>query len=129
MPTHAAGGAVHGAHGAGGWAVLALLAVVASAVATGWLSYQDDSAELWGELHELVGNGIIVLVGVHVAAVIATGVVQRESLVRAMVNGYKRARIGEGIPGAFTLMGLLLGVAVLAFAWQVYSGVFPALTG
>ncbi|NDH51998.1 MAG: cytochrome B, partial [Betaproteobacteria bacterium] len=71
---------------AGGWAVLALLAVVASAVATGWLSYQDDSAELWGELHELAGNGIIVLVGVHVAAVIATGVVQRESLVRAMVN-------------------------------------------
>jgi cytochrome b len=113
---------------AGGWAVLALLAVVASAVATGWLSYQDDSAELWGELHELVGNGIIVLVGVHVAAVIATGVVQRESLVRAMVNGYKRARIGEGIPGAFTLMGLLLGFALLAFAWQVYSGGFPGLT-
>jgi cytochrome b len=113
---------------AGGWAVVALLVVVALADATGWVSYQDGSADLWGELHELVGNGIIVLVGLHVAAVIATGLLHRENLVRAMVNGYKRARIGEGIPGAFTLLGLVLGFAIVAFTWQVYSGVFPSLT-
>jgi len=113
---------------AGGWAVLALLAVVALAVGTGWVTYQDDSAELWGALHALAGNGIMVLVGLHVAAVIATGLLHRENLVRAMVNGYKRARSGEGIPGAFTLLGLTLGFAVVAFTWQVYSGVFPSLT-
>ena len=113
---------------AGGWAVLALLVVVALADATGWVGYQDDSLELWGELHELVGNGIIVLVGLHVAAVIATGLLHRENLVRAMVNGYKRARSGEGIPGAFTLLGLVLGFAIVSFTWQVYSGVFPSLT-
>jgi len=113
---------------AGAWAVLALLATVALVVATGWVTYQDDSAELWGALHELVGNGIMVLVGLHVAAVIATSVLHRENLVRAMVNGYKRARSGEGIPGAFTLLGLVLGFAVVAFTWQVYSGVFPSLT-
>ena len=113
---------------AGAWAVLALLVTVALVVATGWMNYQDDSAELWGALHELVGNGIMVLVGLHVAAVIATSVLHRENLVRAMVNGYKRGRIGQGIPGAFTLMGLLLGVALMAFAWQVYSGAYPSLT-
>ena len=113
---------------AGGWAVLALLVLVALVVVTGWVSYQDDSLELWGELHELVGNGIMVLVGVHVAAVIATSLLHRENLVRAMVNGYKRARSGDGIPGAFTLLGLVLGFAIVAFTWQVYSGVFPSLT-
>lgn len=113
---------------AGGWAVLALLLVVLLSVATGWVSYQDDSLELWSELHELVGNGIMVLVGVHIAAVIATSLLHRENLARAMVNGYKRARSGEGIPGAFTLLGLVLGVAIVAFTWQVYSGVFPSLT-
>jgi cytochrome b len=113
---------------AGGWAVLALLVVVLLSVATGWVSYQDDSLELWSELHELVGNGIMVLVGVHVAAVIATSFLYRENLVRAMVNGYKRARSGEGIPGAFTLLGLVFGFAIVAFTWQVYSGVFPSLT-
>ncbi len=113
---------------AGGWAILALLVVVALAGATGWASYQDGSADLWSELHELVGNGIIVLVGLHVAAVIATGLLHRENLVRAMVNGYKRARSGDGIPGAFTLLGLVLGFAMVAFTWQVYSGVFPSLT-
>jgi cytochrome b len=113
---------------AGGWAVLALLVVVLLSVATGWVSYQDYSLELWSELHELVGNGIMVLVGVHVAAVIATSLLHRENLVRAMVNGYKRARSGDGIPGAFTLLGLVLGFAVVAFTWQVYSGVFPSLT-
>ena len=113
---------------AGGWAVLALLAAVALAVGTGYVNYQDDSAECWGELHELVGNGIMVLVGLHVAAVIATSLLHRENLVRAMVNGYKRARSGQGISGAYTLLGLVLAAAVLAFAWQVYSGAFPALT-
>jgi cytochrome b len=113
---------------AGAWAVLALLATVALVVATGWMNYQDDSAELWGALHELVGNGIMVLVGLHVAAVIATSVLHRENLVRAMVNGYKRGRAGQGIPGAFTLLGLLLGAALMAFAWQVYSGAYPSLT-
>jgi cytochrome b len=113
---------------AGGWAVLALLAVVALAVGTGWVTYQDDSAELWSGLHALAGNGIMVLVGLHVAAVIATGLLHRENLVRAMVNGYKRARSGDGIPGAFTLLGLVLGFATVAFTWQVYSGVFPSLT-
>ena len=113
---------------AGGWAVLALLVLVALVVVTGWVSYQDDSLELWGELHELVGNGIMVLVGVHVAAVIATSLLYRENLVHAMVNGYKRARSGDGIPGAFTLLGLVLGFAIVAFTWQVYSGAFPSLT-
>jgi len=113
---------------AGGWAVLALLSAVALVVTTGWLSYQDDGSELWGALHELVGNGIIVLVGVHVAAVIATGVLHRENLVRAMLSGYKRARSGEGIPGAYTLMGLVLAAGMAAFAWLVYSGAFPSLT-
>jgi cytochrome b len=113
---------------AGGWAVLALLVVVLLSVATGWVSYQDESLELWSELHELVGNGIMVLVGVHLAAVIATSLLHRENLVRAMVNGYKRGRSGEGIPGAFTLLGLVLGFAIVAFTWQVYSGVFPSLT-
>jgi len=113
---------------AGGWAVLALLVLVALVVVTGWVSYQDDSLELWGELHELVGNGIMVLVGVHVAAVIATSLLYRENLVHAMVKGYKRARSGDGIPGAFTLLGLVLGFAIVAFTWQVFSGVFPSLT-
>jgi cytochrome b len=113
---------------AGGWAVLALLAVVALAVGTGWVTYQDDSAELWAGLHALAGNGIMVLVGLHAAAVIVTGLLHRENLVRAMVNGYKRARSGDGIPGAFTLLGLVLGCAVVAFTWQVYSSVFPSLT-
>ena len=113
---------------AGGWAVVALLAAVALAVSTGYLNYLDDSAEFWSELHELAGNGIMVLVGLHVAAVIATSLLHRENLVRAMVNGYKRARSGQGISGAYTLLGLVLAAAVLAFAWQVYSGAFPALT-
>jgi cytochrome b len=113
---------------AGGWAVLVLLSAVGLVLTTGWLSYQGDTVEMWGELHALAGNGIIVLVGVHVAAVIATSFLHRENLVRAMVNGYKRGRADQGISGAFTLLGLLLGVAIVAFAWQVYIGAFPYLT-
>ena len=112
---------------AGGWAVLALLAAVALAVATGWVSYQDGSPELWCDLHGLVGKGIIVLVGLHVLAVVATGFMHGENLVRAMWTGRKRALPGQGIAFSYGVIGLALCAATGWFGWVVYTARIPGL--
>lgn len=101
---------------AGGMAVLLLLASIAAVVATGWLALQGGE----GDLHEAIAWFLLGLIGVHVAAVIATSILSRENLVRAMVTGRKKAadhrdvrRVRTASPAAVLLA---LGVSVAAVA-------------
>ncbi len=77
----------------GGWMVLALLLTLASVALTGWLMTTDAfwGSETMEELHEGLAEGLLGLVALHLAGVFYTGRHQRESLVRAMLTGRKRA--------------------------------------
>lgn len=76
---------------AGAVMVLALLFMVAAAGVTGWMLTTDVwFGEEWvEELHEIIANALMVLVGFHVGGVIYTSVHHRENLVRAMFTGRK----------------------------------------
>jgi cytochrome b len=87
----------------GGWMVIALMAVLGLTVLTGLLSAEEDSAargilfpliasygeEGLSEIHEFLGNLVVVLAGVHVAAVFADWLLTRENLIAAMLTGRK----------------------------------------
>jgi len=77
--------------------ILLLLGCVASLGLTGWM-YTSDA--FWGDatvefLHTTLAWSLLVLIALHVAGVLFTGARQRESLVRAMVTGRKRATHGD----------------------------------
>lgn len=77
----------------GGWMVLALLACAGATTVTGIL-YTTDW--LWGydwlhDLHQTLAWCFLALVPLHVAGVILSSRLHRESLVAAMVHGHKRA--------------------------------------
>jgi len=78
----------------GAIAVVILLGLTAVVVWTG--AFGGESAE---DLHELLAWTLLAMVGVHVAAVVAMSVIERENLVRAMVTGKKQrtrhARLGD----------------------------------
>jgi cytochrome b len=91
---------------AGGAMIVALLVGLALTGVTGLLVYGASEAAgpfagvvngRWEEpledLHEVLANLTLILAGVHVAGVLASSLLHRENLVRAMVTGTKAREI------------------------------------
>jgi cytochrome b len=71
--------------------MLGLMALILALGLTGWLQGTDT---FWGEewleeLHEVLANGLILAAGLHAAAAIVMGRLERVRLVRAMITGVK----------------------------------------
>ncbi|WP_310565554.1 cytochrome b/b6 domain-containing protein [Hydrogenophaga sp.] len=71
--------------------MLALISLVLALGLTGWLQTTDT---FWGEewlqdLHEAVGEGLLIAAGQHAAAALVMGRIERTRLVKAMVTGVK----------------------------------------
>jgi cytochrome b len=93
----------------GALAVVVILALASATVATGVFGGGED-------LHEILAWTLLAFVGLHVAAVVAMSLFERENLVRAMITGRKPAsRHPEAVdarrPG---VLGVVLGAAAVA---------------
>ncbi len=78
---------------AGGLMILALLVMLAGTIATGYLLTTDA---YWGEhaieeMHGAFATATAGLIVLHVVGAVATSLLQRENLVKAMITGRKRA--------------------------------------
>ena len=72
-----------------------MLALMALVLGLGLSGYLQTTDRFWGEewlqdLHELLANGLIALAGLHAAAALLMGRIERTRLVRAMVTGVKQ---------------------------------------
>lgn len=88
----------------GGWMILLMLVVVGLLVITGMMAAAADGVvvpffgaggELAEELHEFLGNLMMVLAAVHVFGVFADWLLTRDNLILAMVTGRKEVRKQE----------------------------------
>ncbi|MDG5975380.1 cytochrome B561 [Hydrogenophaga taeniospiralis CCUG 15921] len=71
--------------------MLALMGLVLALGVTGWMQGLDA---YWGEewlqeLHEVIGETLIILVGLHAVAALLMGRIERARLLKAMVTGVK----------------------------------------
>ena len=115
-----AGRRVHyiGHNPAGAVAIVLMLLVGAAIVASGYAVYNELGGDWLEEVHEFVGNAMLVLVGVHLAGVAVASYLHRENLPRAMVTGVKQGQPSQGIARAWWSVALVLLLAVAAFWYQ-----------
>ncbi len=83
------------------------------------MTYIDLAGEWAEELHDAIAEGMLVLVCLHIAAVVASSWLHRENLPRSMVSGHKKAPSSQGIRSTWRSIAVALMVAVLTFwYWQ-----------
>jgi cytochrome b len=97
---------------AGAWAIFAMLLLGLGSVASGALLWWEIGPEQLEEVHEFLVNSWLLVVFLHIAGVIWSSLLHRESLPAAMLHGRKRAQPGEGIASLRWDGLLLLGLAV-----------------
>jgi cytochrome b len=92
----------------GGWMIMTLLLVLLIQVVTGLLGNDDsdfqaplshwlshDASSLMTTLHAYSFDLLLILVGLHVAAVLAHVMLQRDDMLKAMLTGVKTSLTGE----------------------------------
>ena len=119
----------------GGWSVLALLTSLAVQAGTGLFSNDDiltegplaklvsrQTSALLSEIHEVNANILMVLIGVHLAAITFYAVAKREDLVRPMVTGVKRLTSADADrPFVPAWRGAVVLAAAAALVWGIVS--------
>jgi cytochrome b len=98
------------------WLLLGL--GIASGV-SGILIFQDIGGDALEELHEFASNAMLAVVLIHLAGVIASSLLHRENLARAMITGFKSAENGQDASRSYAWLGVIMLVAVVAF-WTGY---------
>lgn len=102
--------------------ILLLLGLIAPLTLSGWVTYNDWGGEWLEQVHELLGNGLLALVLLHLGLIAGGSWLRRRNLALPMLTGRMDARAGSGpdlIRKPRRLPALLLVLAVLGFwAWQ-----------
>ena len=75
---------------AGSFAIWAILGLAALTGMTGYATYNELGGDVVEEVHEVLANSWLWVVGIHVAGVLLSSLLHRENLVASMITGYKR---------------------------------------
>jgi cytochrome b len=110
---------------AGALAIVGLLALTLAVAGSGYGAYTDVGGDWLEEVHEVLANAMLGLVGLHIVGVVLSSWLHRENLVAAMIDGRKAGessaeKTATGKPW-YSLATLLLA-AVMAFWWWQYQG-------
>lgn len=111
---------------ASSWAALVMMALGLGLGATGYLMTSGGNKELFEELHELLGNLLLVTAIVHIAGVSLHTLVHRELIGLSMVHGRKKSVEGQhGIARSHWVAGLMFLALVGGFALHLVKSYDP----
>jgi cytochrome b len=104
---------------AGALAIVALLGLTALAAGTGWAVFTERGPGALEEVHEIIGNFMLLVVLAHVAGVVVSSRLHHENLVRAMFTGSKAGGPTDAIHVRWRLLGALVLASAMGFwVWQ-----------
>jgi len=113
---------------AGGLVMFALMLLILLIGLTGYLSVKELLGDFVSEVHEAIASLALGLVIIHIFAAIGMSVIERQNLVRSMVNGKKQGMPEQGIRYPQYLIGSCIFLGALYFFYLILSGGLPSLT-
>lgn len=113
---------------AGGLVMVALMVLILVIGLSGYLSVKEVLGDFAGEIHESVANLALAIVILHVLAAIVMSLLEKQNLVRSMVNGKKQGMPEQAIRYPQYLVGAVILLGSLYFFYLILSGALPALT-
>ena len=125
----------------GGWMVVVLLLLLATQAGLGLFSndeiattgplarYVSDATSIaFMSRHRWIGDGLLILVGIHIAAVLFHVFVKKEGIVRAMFTGRKdlppdlaneaQSARKASVPLGFLVLSVAIAAVVIAVNWS-----------
>ncbi len=102
----------------GALGIIAMLTLTVGTAVSGILLDAGFAEDLVEEVHEAMANGLLVVVGIHIAGVLFSSIAHKENLIRPMFSGFKFGPDTQGIRHSFWWIGLAL-IASLAWFWLV----------
>lgn len=104
---------------ASSWATLAMLALALALGGTGYLM-ATGQREAFEDVHELLANGFLIVVLMHIAGVVLHALRHRDGIAMAMIDGAKSdVPQGETISNSRPVIALLFAAFVLMFSLQL----------
>ncbi len=100
---------------AGSLAIWAILILAGLTGLSGYATYNEFGGDALEEVHEFLANAWLMVVGMHIAGVVVSSLLDHENLARAMITGYKRAEPAAGIRSGVYGLGSLVLISVLGF--------------
>ena len=113
---------------AGGLVMVALMLLILVIGLSGYLSVKEVLGNFAGEIHESVSSLALAVVILHVLAAIIMSLLEKQNLVRSMVNGKKQGMPEQAIRYPQYLVGAVVLLGSLYFFYLILSGALPALT-
>jgi cytochrome b len=102
---------------AGAVAIVLLILCGLAITATGYATYNDIGPGWLAELHDNLGNIMLLVVIGHLVGVVTASFQHKENLVRSMVTGYKAGAPNQGIRRTWIVVAVAIVLAVAGFWW------------
>ena len=113
---------------AGGLVMVALMLLILVIGVSGYLSVKELLGDFAGEIHESVASLALGVVILHILAAIVMSLMEKQNLVKSMVDGKKQGMPEQGIHYPQYLLGGLILITSLYFFYLVLTGALPSLT-
>jgi cytochrome b len=105
-------------HNPGGAVAIMLLLVAGLALGgSGYALYNEIGGDWLEEFHEVLANGMLAIVIIHIFAVLISSHLHRENLVRAMITGNKHGKPEQAIKSTWRSLAVVILLAVAGFWW------------
>ena len=107
---------------AGSLAIWAILILAGLTGVSGYATSNELGGDALAGVYEFFATAWLVVVGMHIAGVVVSSLLDRENLARAMITGYKRAEPAAAIRSGLYGLGSLVLISVLGFGgWTLVA--------